>query len=241
MFGRQRLHRFVFLSALGTSRLIFTDAFATPRLATIASRSRSHDQYYMNVVSESLAAANNNDNDDPPEEKIKLSRPERKAIERKKKQRQQQPKRKQNPKYNLDSNEISQFTQETSTADDVMRAIKRAQNNHDNRELEVIADFLIDECDVGFAYGYRGSLLARLAVAALHFGNHVVAHRAIEIRRIEYRSSMLPMESAAIIRGLLRVHNATDALAMLHDELSLPLEVRNVTGIFYSCLMNPYW
>lgn len=36
---------------------------------------------------------------------------------------------------------------------------------------------------------------------------------------------MMPMESAAIIRGLLRVHNSTDALEVLHDELSLPLEV----------------
>jgi hypothetical protein len=41
----------------------------------------------------------------------------------------------------------------------------------------------------------------------------------------EYRPSMLPMESAAIVRGLLRVRNATDALEVLHDELSLPLEV----------------
>ena len=36
---------------------------------------------------------------------------------------------------------------------------------------------------------------------------------------------MLPMESAAIIRGLLRVQNITDAMEVLHDELSLPLEV----------------
>jgi hypothetical protein len=66
-----------------------------------------------------------------------------------------------------------------------------------------------------------------LAVAALHFGNNKVARRAIDIRRLEYRPSMLPMESAAIIRGLLRVHNATDALEILFDELSLPLEVRD--------------
>ena len=43
---------------------------------------------------------------------------------------------------------------------------------------------------------------------------------------------MLPMESAAIIRGLLRVHNATDALEMLNDELSLPLEVSVVDSVF---------
>jgi hypothetical protein len=36
---------------------------------------------------------------------------------------------------------------------------------------------------------------------------------------------MMPMESAAIIRGLLRVQNTTDALEILDDELSLPLDV----------------
>lgn len=39
---------------------------------------------------------------------------------------------------------------------------------------------------------------------------------------------MLPMESAAIVRGLLRVGNETDAMEVLHDELSLPLEVRRM-------------
>jgi GTP-binding protein len=34
---------------------------------------------------------------------------------------------------------------------------------------------------------------------------------------------MLPMESAAIIRGLLRVHNITYALEIMEDELSLPI------------------
>lgn len=67
--------------------------------------------------------------------------------------------------------------------------------------------------------------MARLAVAALRWENHKVARRAIEIRRLEYRGSMQPMESAAIIRGLLRVHNVTDALDLIADELSLPLEV----------------
>ena len=45
------------------------------------------------------------------------------------------------------------------------------------------------------------------------------------INPLEYRPSMLPMESAAIVRGLLRVGNSTDAIEVLHDELSLPLEV----------------
>lgn len=108
----------------------------------------------------------------------------------------------------------------------MFRAIKRAQKLHDHHDLNVIADFLLKECHVGFAYGYRGSLLSRLAVAALRWENHVVARRAITERRLEYRASMLPMESAAILRGLLRTHNVTDALEILEDELSLPLEVR---------------
>ena len=62
-------------------------------------------------------------------------------------------------------------------------------------------------------------------MAALHFEDHEVARKAIEARKREHRPSMKPMESAAIIRGLLRVHNVTDALAILDDELSLPSQV----------------
>ena len=166
--------------------------------------------------------------------KRKLSRPERKALERQKKQQKQanekRNKAKAKAKYSLHSTAVSELSQ-SSTAEDVTRAIKRAQKLHDHNDLRVIADFLIDECDIGFAYGYRGSLLARLAVAALHFGNTEVARRAITIRRLEYRPSMMPMESAAIIRGLLRVHKATEAMEVLHDELALPLEVRSHTYI----------
>ena len=168
------------------------------------------------------STAPKNDNGDT---KKKLSRPERKALERQRKEQKQQndKMKKQKSKYKLQSNAISELSND-STADDILKAIKRAQNLHDRNDLKVIADFLIDECAVDFAYGYRGSLLSRLTVAALHFGNHDVARRAIDLRRLEYRSSMLPMESAAIIRGLLRVQNATDALEVLHDELALPLE-----------------
>ena len=162
-----------------------------------------------------------------PKGKKKLPRSERKRLEREKKAnaaKNNNNKQKNKKKYNLHSTNVSRLTA-SSTADDVLAAIKRAQRLHDQHDLRVIANFLIDECDVGFAYGYRGSLLARLAVAALHWDNHDVARRAIEIRRLEYRASMRPMESAAIVRGLLRVHNVTDALDMIADELSLPLEV----------------
>lgn len=77
--------------------------------------------------------------------------------------------------------------------------------------------------DVSFAYGYRGSLLSRLAVASLHLKNHDIAVRCITERRIAHRSSMLALESAAIIRGLLRCHYIKEAWEVLEDELSLPL------------------
>lgn len=76
--------------------------------------------------------------------------------------------------------------------------------------------------EVSFAYGYRGSLLSRLAVASLHMNNHDIAERCIIERRINHRSSMLPMESAAIIRGLLRCHYIKEAWEVLEDELQLP-------------------
>jgi Predicted GTPase len=105
----------------------------------------------------------------------------------------------------------------------------RAQKRHDIHDLQVISKFLIEEVDESFGFGFRGSLLARLAVAALHMSNEgaatcAIASRAIELRRTEYRSSMLPMESAAIIRGLLRIHNVTDAMNILHDELAFPID-----------------
>lgn len=82
----------------------------------------------------------------------------------------------------------------------------------------------LNTSDVSFAYGYRGSLLSRLAVASLHINNYEIAERCIVERRISHRSSMLPMESAAIIRGLLRCHHVEEAWEVLEDELSLPLE-----------------
>ena len=154
------------------------------------------------------------------------SRPERKALERKRKQknenRRQAPKPKK-IKYELHSTAVSELNKDSSP-EDVLRAIKRAQKNHDNHDLRVITRFLIQETDDSYAYGFKGSMLARLAVAALHLQQHSSAAQAIEKRRIDFRSSMLPLESAALVRNLLRVHNVTDAWTVLEDELSLPLE-----------------
>lgn len=172
-------------------------------------------------------------NSDKPTKK-KLSRPERKALERKKKQQKSvnQKRSQARAKYNLHSNAVSELTA-ASGPDDVLRAIKRAQKMHDHHDVRVIGNFLLNECGEDFAYGYRGSLLARLAVAALHFGNHEVARRAISVRHRDHRPSMQPMESAAIIRGLLRTHNATEAMEVLFDELHLPMEV--------CCLFQKCW
>jgi len=179
----------------------------------------------------------------------KKSRPERKALERERKQ--QNPvssedkvlhhRRKHNYKqretlllskdntksqksYELHSNLVS-VLHSKSTVDEVLKAIKRAQNLHDVHDIRNIERFLLEEVDESFAFGYRGSLLARLAVAALHMNppQHILARRAMDARLIHHRDSILPMESAAIIRGLLRVHNVTDALLVLEDELSIPL------------------
>lgn len=169
----------------------------------------------------------------------KLSRPERKAQERARKQKnnKRNGKRKNNnnnnnsksnnpeaKEYRLHSTAVSKLTS-SSTAEDVVKAIKRAQNLHDVHDIRNIERFLLDEVDESFAYGYRGSLLARLAVAAMHMDNNELARKAIEVRRTVHRSSMMPLESAAIIRGLLRMHNITDAVDILDDELSLPLKV----------------
>ena len=60
-------------------------------------------------------------------------------------------------------------------------------------------------------------------MASLHLENHDIALRALTERRISHRSSMLPLESAAIVRGLLRCHRTDEAWEVLEDELSLPL------------------
>lgn len=154
-----------------------------------------------------------------------LSRPEKKALERANKLRKKNGMKPKTPQYKLHSKKISSLSKDTSTADDVLQAIKRAQNLHNANDLRVIENFLLEEVDESFAFGYLGSLLSRLAVAAMHMDNHELARKALERRRTEFRPSMRPMESAAIIRGLLRMHNVTDALEVLNDELCLPLEV----------------
>jgi hypothetical protein len=96
--------------------------------------------------------------------------------------------------------------------------------------LGTIAAFLIDECDENWGYGFRGSLLSRLAVAALHMQEIEIANSAINTRRVYERPSMQPYESAAIVRGLMRANKIDKAWIVLEDELRLPLEGTDLTS-----------
>jgi hypothetical protein len=90
--------------------------------------------------------------------------------------------------------------------------------------LKTIGAFLIHECDEHWGYGFRGTLLSRLAVAALHSNDVDLALEAIQTRHIHERPSMQPFESAGIVRGLLRAGLKEEGWAVLEDELRLPLE-----------------
>jgi ribosome biogenesis GTP-binding protein YsxC/EngB len=187
--------------------------------------SQRHSTITRNAVATSFVkSSDGGDGKGGAKQQRQLSRPEKKALERANKLRKKNGMKPKTPQYKLHSKKISSLSKDTSTADDVLQAIKRAQNLHNANDLRVIENFLLEEVDESFAFGYLGSLLSRLAVAAMHMDNHELARKALERRRTEFRPSMRPMESAAIIRGLLRMHNVTDALEVLNDELCLPLE-----------------
>jgi hypothetical protein len=195
---------------------------------------RSPTLLHVNVATQLLL----DDMANKANKKAQLSRPERKALEREKKASQAKNGHRRHNyadrsptlqgrrapgegRYDLHSNLVSKLSKD-STAEDVVKAIKRAQNLHDVHDIRAIERFLLEEAPPNFAYGYFGSLLSRLAVAALHLNEHSLARKAIEERRAKYLEAALPMESAAIIRGLLRVHNVSDAFQVLEEELSLP-------------------
>lgn len=197
---------------------------------SIANRILPPRLHYHQVASELL------DDEERTPPKTRLTRPQRKALERERKQQNKNSKtskRKHNysdrrdflkdkrrpgeGRYDLHNGSVLNET--STTPDEIMRAIKRAQNLHDAHDLLAIERFLLERTDPHFAYGYRGSLLARLAVAALHLGNHRLARVAIHERCNCHSDSRQPHEAAALIRGLLRQHNVSDAWAILNDEL----------------------
>ena len=83
---------------------------------------------------------------------------------------------------------------------------------------------MMKECDEHWGYGFRGTLLSRLAVAALHTDEVELALEAIECRRTHERPSMQPFESAGIVRVLFIAGRLEDAWDVLEDELHLPME-----------------
>lgn len=122
-------------------------------------------------------------------------------------------------RYKLHSNRVSELNPSSSTAADVMTALKRVQKTKDSDDLRVIAEFLLRGVGDSFAYGYKGSLLARLAVTSLRLEEHDIAQEAIAMRRNK-GFYFEPFESAAILRGLLRMHRTEEAFELLETELS---------------------
>ena len=123
-------------------------------------------------------------------------------------------------RYELHSNNVSCLTA-SSTTDDVVKAIKRASNTKSVHDIQTIGAFLIEGTDESFGYGFKGDLLARFAVAALRLNEYELAQRAIEMRRADFPATIVPFESAAILRGLLRCHRIEEAFDFLDDELSV--------------------
>lgn len=123
-------------------------------------------------------------------------------------------------RYELHSNNVSCLTTSSST-DDVIKAIKRASNTKSVHDIQTIGTFLLEGTDETFGYGFKGDLLARFAVAALRVDEYDLAKRAIEMRRDDFPATMVPFESAAICRGLLRCHRVEEAFDFLDEELSV--------------------
>jgi len=218
--------------------LVVTDhGFALTPTSVLKHTSITTTRLKANVAS-NIILNDLKEGDDKKPAKKKLSRPERKAREREAKARRKNSNhRKHNyadrseklqgelspgeGRYDLHSNKVPSLNS-NSTADDVIKAIKRAQNLHDVHDMKAIEHFLLEKAPPKFAYGYMGSLLSRLAVAALHMKEHDIARKSLDSRDANSMSNIRPMESSAIIRGLLRVHNVTDALSVLDTELALP-------------------
>jgi len=101
-----------------------------------------------------------------------------------------------------------------------MTALKRTQNTKDAADLRVISEFLLRGVGDSFAYGFKGSLLARLAVVSLRLDEYDIAQEVITMRQ-KNGFFLDPFESAAILRGLMRMHKTEDAFELLEKELSI--------------------
>lgn len=156
--------------------------------------------------------------------KRRLSRPERKALQRKAKARQYA----RNPQH---KHQIQEALSVNSSVEDVIRVIKQAQKFQSVSTLRMVGRFLLDTARSSSSLLHsRGSLLSRFTVAALGLHQSSLVQKSMYERR-QYLSQVSPMESAAIIRGFLRTDNATEATNVLEEELSLgaPDNSRNWT------------
>ncbi len=161
----------------------------------------------------------------------KLTRPEKKALERQRKEKKmpkikritakgvdgrsggrRQP-RDQQQKFHGNSSEQTILLE----SQEILTAIKRAQYMHDERTLTFIQKSLslldstatsTNEVAKSPLEVAKSSLLARLAVAFLNIRNHSRALEVINLRKEELRnqerSVSNPSESASIVRALLR-------------------------------------
>jgi GTP-binding protein len=151
---------------------------------------------------------------------IRLPRSERKAQERARKQRHRQP----NQSDNVAIQKRLHNHHESYKSDNLLMALKRAQNNLDVDELQVIYQYLLqnNEHDAS-TNNWWGTVVSRLIIAALHLQCHDIASHALELRMQKVSIlSRVPSESASLIRALLRTHNVSAAVTILDEELPLP-------------------
>lgn len=158
----------------------------------------------------------------------KLSRPERKRAERQKKKPAggdgTAARRKE------EGGVGAPLCPDTTTPDDVSRLIKRGHRSRSHADLEELCDFLVDGVSPSYAYGYRGSLLSRLAVACLHCSRADLSARCLAARAADHAGGAAPAESAALVRALDRAGDIEGAEFVLNDELALPQPYRMSGG-----------
>lgn len=165
----------------------------------------------------------------------KLTRPEKKALERQRKEKNL-PKIKRTTAKGFDGRsggrgqprgQQPKFYRNTSEQtilldpQEILTAIKRAQYMHDERTLTFIQKSLLldstatstNEAAKSPLEVAKSSLLARLAVAFLNIRNHTRALEVINLRKEELghqeQSVSNPSESASIVRALLRYGSST--------------------------------
>uniref|UniRef100_A0A7S1BPM9 EngB-type G domain-containing protein n=1 Tax=Corethron hystrix TaxID=216773 RepID=A0A7S1BPM9_9STRA len=154
-----------------------------------------------------------------PKASKRPSRPDRKRMERARKHRKKGEKKQKPPPPKV---EMKPLCPEGSTLDELYKAIKHAHKIHSEEDLEILTEFLVHKVDATFGYGYRGSLLSRVAVASLSMNRLDLAEAALDVRTRDHSGAFDPRESAAIVRALDRAGHMDRAEAVVREELALP-------------------